>query len=132
MKPIYRMQFRPVSFCTLPSGIVTEWVRLPKHDGEALRRAYPDLKVSEHNFGEFTTNRELTESEMASFQIERTDQSYVLPKRKNALTERLQTLQAEAELFDDHEDYRKEIRLEIEQCQTELGQVQQSIDELAA
>ena len=66
---IYTMEFRPVGFGTLPRDIITEWVRLPKLEAHLLRKAFPNTEVSEHNFGEFTTNRPLTNEEMISYQV---------------------------------------------------------------
>ena len=41
--PIYTMLFRPVSSFTLPNGITTEWVRLPRTDGYVMADAFPHL-----------------------------------------------------------------------------------------
>ena len=67
--PIYTMEFRPVGFATLPRGVITEWVRLPKLEAHTMRRAFPNTEVSEHMFGEFTTSRPLTDDEMTSYQV---------------------------------------------------------------
>ena len=67
--PIYTMEFRPVGFATLPRGVTTEWVRLPKLEAHLLRNAFPNTEVSEHKFGEFTTSRPLTDDEMRSYQV---------------------------------------------------------------
>ena len=69
MKAIYTMEFRPIGFGTLPRDIITDWVRLPKLEAHTLRNAFPDREVSDHVFGEFTTNRPLTAEEMKSYQV---------------------------------------------------------------
>ena len=79
--PIYTMLFRPVSSFTLPNGITTEWMRLPRTGGYVMADAFPHLKRSEHPFGEFTTNRELTAEELERFQVKRVDPEFVRNER---------------------------------------------------
>ena len=131
MKPIYTLRFRPVSSWTLPNGIVTEWVRLPHYNIHTLRKAYPDLEMSDHPYGEFTTSRDLTDDEIASFQFERTDPGYVLRTLMAGLAERVRTLKAEAEIFDDDDQAVKEIGQLIVDCETEVDATREAIDKLA-
>ena len=98
-KPVYTMRYRPVSSFTLPDGILTNWLRLPQIDGHTMSRAYPDLKTSTHAFGEFTTNRDLTEAEMEQFQVDRVDPEHLARKRCTELRRRITALQQERELF---------------------------------
>lgn len=65
---VYTMLYRPVSMWTLPDGVSYELVALPVQCDGFNR---PDLSVSPHFFGEFTTSRELTSAEMQSFEIRR-------------------------------------------------------------
>ena len=60
------MGFRPVGFGTVPSGVITTWVELPR-DQLDLRRFFPDVPFSAHRWGVFTTSRVLTDSELESY-----------------------------------------------------------------
>ena len=71
--PVYTMLCRPVGSFTLPRGVTTTWVRLPRLDGHYMKRAFPTLETSRHMFGEFTTSRPLTKDELARFQVKRID-----------------------------------------------------------
>ena len=64
----YRMLYRPLMFAAYPRDVVTEWVELPQ--AGIVPSAFPDVPVSRHPFGVFTTDRPLTADELASYQIE--------------------------------------------------------------
>ena len=67
-----------------PGGGGALWSKPPNPQ---LRRkttdadAFPHLKRSEHPFGEFTTNRELTAEELERFQVKRVDPEFVRNER---------------------------------------------------
>lgn len=65
---IYTMRYRPATqYGTLPPGAhVTGWTCVPR----ALAGRFPRHPVSERTFGEFFTNRPLTERELSDYQIE--------------------------------------------------------------
>ena len=98
-KPIYAMRYRPVSGCTLPPGITTTWVRTPQVDGHIVGRAFPDLDRSTYPYGEFTTNRELTDDELESYQVERVDPAHKRNVLKAELEERIDKLRTERAMF---------------------------------
>ena len=57
----------PIQGETLPPGVrVAGWTRVP-HE---LAQRFPNLAVSSRRFGEFLTNRPLTEMELRDYQIE--------------------------------------------------------------
>ena len=63
---VYTMLYRPCTqLGTLPPKVVTEWTRAPAE----LAHAFPDKPVSKRLFGEFTTNRPLTDEELKAFEI---------------------------------------------------------------
>ena len=64
----YAMLYRPpTQLGTLPPGVhVAGWKRVPPD----LAQRFPDLPVSSRAFGEFFTNRPLTEMELRDYQIE--------------------------------------------------------------
>ena len=97
--PVYTMLYRPVSSCTLPRGVITEWVKLPKDADERMQRAFPGMERSEHLYGEFTTGRALSADEMESFQIKRVDPAFVRFTRIQELERRIETLVTERHAF---------------------------------
>ena len=64
----YAMLYRPpTQGGTLPRGVhVAGWKRVPPE----LAQRFPNLPVSSRRFGEFYTNRPLTEMELRDYQIE--------------------------------------------------------------
>lgn len=62
---VYRTTLRPVGFSTLPHGLVWQFVEVPPY----LANMRPDMPVSEHPYGTFTTERPLTAREMIDFSI---------------------------------------------------------------
>lgn len=64
----YRMKYRPVSFCTLPQGVMTTWVELPPNHPNP--HVFPEVPTSKWTFGVFTTQRPLTRDELVAFEIE--------------------------------------------------------------
>ena len=63
---VYTMLYRPCTqLGTLPPKVITEWTRVPAE----LTHAFPDKPVSKRLFGEFTTNRPLTDEELKAFEI---------------------------------------------------------------
>ncbi|MCY4120307.1 MAG: hypothetical protein OXG72_05230 [Acidobacteria bacterium] len=64
----YAMLYRPpTQVGTLPRGVqITGWKRVPRE----LAQRFPNLPVSTRRFGEFFTNRPLTETELRDYQIE--------------------------------------------------------------
>ena len=65
---IYTMLYRPATqYGTLPPGThVAGWTSVPRE----LAGRFPNHPVSERTFGEFFTNRPLTERELRDYQIE--------------------------------------------------------------
>ena len=63
----YRTTNRPLMFSTYPAGVKTAWVELPQNG--MVAQAFPGIPVSRHVFGVFTTDRQLTADELASYQI---------------------------------------------------------------
>lgn len=72
----YRMIYRPPGSFTLPRGLKWELVERPSASGAGYEKR-TDLPVSAHPFGVFTSERELTPDEMASFEIEKVDDANV-------------------------------------------------------
>jgi hypothetical protein len=68
-KPRYRMLFRPPGFATLPRDIVYTFVEAPWNWSHGVYHS--DLPRSQHRHGVFETNRELTEEELRTFEIQR-------------------------------------------------------------
>lgn len=118
-KPIYTMEYRPVSSFTLPRGITTNWVRLPQDATPEMKRGYPQLERSEHRFGEFTTNRELTAQEMEQFQVKRVDPEHLRAEKLEAVGKKIETLQAEREIFSHDDEAVREIDAELEHANRE-------------
>lgn len=65
---VYAMRYRPATqYGTLPPGAhVAGWTSVPRK----LAGRFPRHPVSERTFGEFFTNRPLTERELIDYQIE--------------------------------------------------------------
>ena len=63
---VYRTVFRPPMFGAMPPRLWWEWHRPPAD----LAEHFPDKEVSKYPYGEFVTERPLTEKELSSFQIE--------------------------------------------------------------
>ena len=117
--PIYTMLYRPVSSFTLPSGITTEWVRLPEIDGHVMALAYPLLKRSKHPYGEFTASRELTDNELERFQVKRVDPEFVRAERINEVDKKIESLQNERAMFTNDPDELTALNQMIDDAQTE-------------
>lgn len=68
-EPVYTMLYRPATqFGNLPPRVhIDHWVRVPRE----LAGRFPHLPVSRRLFGEFVTNRRLTDMELRDYQIER-------------------------------------------------------------
>ena len=66
--PVYAMRSRPaVQFGTLPPGVeLLHWTAVPVD----LSHRFPGHTVSRRPFGEFVANRELSDDELESYQIE--------------------------------------------------------------
>lgn len=64
----YTMRYRPAGFATLPHGLRWEYVEAPARWDCGVRR--PDLPMSKHPFGVFTADRELTQDELRSYEID--------------------------------------------------------------
>lgn len=118
-RPIYTMLYRPVSTFTLPRGVTTEWARLPANSDAHMRRAFPDLEVSEHPFGDFTTSRELTDDELERFQVKRVDDGFVRAQRMNELEQVIAKLEVEVELFSNNPDDVAELTRSIDEAKAE-------------
>ena len=117
--PIYTMLYRPVSSFTLPSGITTEWVRLPQIDGHVMAQAYPQLERSKHPYGEFTASRELRDDELKSFQVKRVDPEFVRAERVGQLDKRIETLHDERTMFTSDPNEVSALTQMIDEAQTE-------------
>ena len=128
MRAIYTMLSRPVSSFTLPSGITTEWVRLPRLDGHTMRHAFPDVETSEHLYGEFTANRILTPAELERFQVRRIDAEHIQAQRISELEKRIETLRGERTTFAEDGDEVSELTQMIETAQAELKNARQPAD----
>lgn len=63
----YRMLYRPAGFATLPSGLKWNFAEVPSY--YAANR--PDLPVSRFTHGVIETERDLTEEECRTFEIEK-------------------------------------------------------------
>lgn len=65
---VYSMRYRPATqYGTLPRGVQIEgWTRVPRE----LAGRFPHHPVSERRFGEFFTNRPLTDRELSDYQID--------------------------------------------------------------
>lgn len=66
MRTIYRTTLRPALFGGVPFNLQWEWHRPPAE----YAHVFPDKEVSEYPYGEFTTERPLTETELQQFSIE--------------------------------------------------------------
>ena len=62
---VYRTTLRPALFGGLPD-IKWEWHRPPAE----FAQAFPEKEVSKFQYGEFVTERPLTDAELKAFQIE--------------------------------------------------------------
>lgn len=118
-RPVYTMLYRPVATFTTPRGVATEWTRLPAGADHRMRRAFPDLEVSEHPFGEFTASRELTADELEQWQIKRVDPEFVRQSRMRELDERIDTLETERSLFASDPDETTALTQMIDEARTE-------------
>ena len=70
----YRTLYRPPMFGGLPD-VWWEWAKVPTD----LAPMFPELPVSDHLYGEFHTERPLTDDEMRSFQIEKVAPAAIEP-----------------------------------------------------
>ena len=117
--PVYTMLYRPVSSCTLPRGVTTEWKKLPSSADGQMMRAFPALERSEHPFGEFTTNRELSSSEMESYQVRRVDAAFMRQEHIAELDRRIATLETERDVFATDPDEVRELARQIDEAKVE-------------
>ena len=63
----YRPLLRPASFCTLPKGLVWDYVEVPANRADiAAKRGLP---VSKHPHGIISTDRSLTAEERERFDL---------------------------------------------------------------
>ena len=124
--PVYTMLFRPVSTFTLPRGVTTEWVRLPVDADQAMRRAFDGLGQSEHRYGEFTTNRPLTEEELERFEVRRVDAVFLRRKKQAELDERIDRLVTERTAFANDPDEVAALTREIENARSERDHLLQA------
>lgn len=65
----YRMLYRPAGFATLPTGLKWRFVEAPQ--GEYWRNHSIHLPTSRYRYGIIETERELTEEECRTFEIEK-------------------------------------------------------------
>ena len=117
--PVYTMLYRPVSSFTLPRGVITEWMKLPKNADERMQRAFPGMERSEHLYGEFTASRELSADEMESFQVKRVDPAFVRRTRIEELDRRIETLETERRTFAADPDEVAELSRMIDEANVE-------------
>jgi hypothetical protein len=65
---LYRPLLRPASFCTLPKGLVWDYVEAPANRPDiAAKRGLP---ISKHAHGIISTDRALTAEEQTNFDLE--------------------------------------------------------------
>ena len=122
-KPIYAMRYRPVSSCTLPRGVVTEWVRTPQVDKDLFARAFPHLERSAYTHGEFTTNRELSDDELEDYQIDRVDAPHKRAVERAELEERIDTLRTELSMFSSDHDEATALTQMIDKAEARLQEL---------
>lgn len=118
-RPIYTMLYRPVSTFTLPRGVTTAWARLPAGSDQRMRDAFPGIEVSEHPFGDFTTDRDLTDEEMEQFQVKRVDAGFVRRQRMDELDKTIEKLNVELDIFSNNPDDVAELTREIDAAKSE-------------
>lgn len=66
MPHLYRPQYRPAGFATLPPGLVWEYAQMPPD----LAHRRPELPRSSHRFGVIVTTRALTAEECERYSLE--------------------------------------------------------------